>query len=87
MQKVPRTISATKVQRKQWQLQGIRGGRGIRIWCGGGRLKSSGMGKREKLESLMALKEIKKRALFLVEECTSSNSELQEYQVNSAPLA
>lgn len=38
--------------------------------------KSSGMGKREQLESLMALKEIKKRALFLVEECTPSNSEL-----------
>lgn len=62
MQKVPRTISATKVQRKKWQLQGIRGGRGIRIWYRGGRLKNSGMDKREKLESLMALKEIKKES-------------------------
>lgn len=45
------------------------------------------MGKREKLESLMALKEIKKRAVFLKE--SSALPPIvgsQECQVNSAPL-
>ena len=36
MQKASRIILATKVGRKQWELQGVRGRRGIRIWYRGG---------------------------------------------------
>lgn len=46
------------------------------------------MGKREKLESVMALKEIKKRAVFLIERnALPPLVGSQECQVNSAPLS